>query len=495
MISFKEFTQIAKDHNVIPLHETLSADLDTAVSAFMKIRSGKYDFLFESVEGGEKWARYSFLGTEPQKIYQLNDGEFKIIKPDGKSIVVPFDNNPLEVLREEFFQFKPYQDPDLPRFFGGAVGYFGYDMVQYFDGIELKNPKESSVPDFIFLLTDSVIIFDNLYQIVKVVNSISIPQSCQTDEAALKNLYDAALAKIQNITEKLSSDLSDFKKSETVSDYKEEQLVSQDQFCKMVECAREYIAAGDVFQVVLSMPFELKARGIDSMQIYRSIRRINPSPYMFYLQLDEFAIVGASPEVMVRLEDDVVEVRPIAGTRKRGDTDARDQELEQELINDPKEQAEHIMLVDLGRNDIGRVAQTGSINVDEQDVIERYSHVMHMVSHVSGKKAEDKNVFDVIASTFPAGTLSGAPKIRAMEIIEELEEVSRGVYGGAIGYISFTGNTDLAITIRTAVVHEDRVRVQAGAGIVYNSVPELEYKECCHKAKAMIEAVKRSIAI
>lgn len=492
-LTFDQFKELAKKYNLIPIYDALPADFDTPVSAFLKLKTNTYDFLFESVVGGEKWARYSFLGTDPKKIYRLLDGKFEITEIGQQPIIKKFQNSPLEVLRDEFEPFEAYQDPSLPRFFGGAVGYFGYDMIRYFEKIDLKNPKDKDLPDLFLILTDTVVIFDNFEQKMKIVNSVSVPQESKDKEAALKKIYQEALDKIAKIKEKLEVNLEHPYHFDRVKETRESQSINKEDFCQIVEKAREYIKAGDIFQVVLSMRFDLEAKGINPFQVYRSIRRINPSPYMYFLGFQDHCIVGASPEVLVRLEEGKVEVRPIAGTRKRGNDESRDLELERELLSDPKEKAEHIMLLDLGRNDIGRVAQTGSITVDEKEVIERYSHVMHMVSHVSGTLAADKDVFDVIKATFPAGTLSGAPKIRAMEIIEELEDQARGIYGGAIGYISFTKNTDLAITIRTAVISNGTVTVQAGAGVVYNSIPELEYKECRNKALAMMAAIKESV--
>jgi len=451
-------------------------------------------FCLNLLWGGEKWARYSFLGTKPKKIFRFLNGQFEIDELGKGSSVKKFQNCPLEVLREEFENYSAYQDPDLPRFFGGAVGYIGYDMVRYFENIEMKNAKDKDLPDLFMILTDTVVIFDSLQQLMKIVNTVHIPSAAKNNEKELKNIYNTALRNISETKDKLDVNLEHPSQFDLAKLTGENESVDEEKFCQIVEQAREYIKAGDIFQVVLSMRFELQAKGINPLQIYRSIRRINPSPYMYYLGFKDLAIVGASPEVLVRLEDDNVEVRPIAGTRKRGKDDARDKELEEELLNDPKEKAEHIMLLDLGRNDLGRVAKTGTVQVDEFETIERYSHVMHMVSHVSGKLAAHKDVFDVIRATFPAGTLSGAPKIRAMEIIEELEDHSRGIYGGAIGYISFTKNTDLAITIRTAVIRGDEVIVQAGAGVVYNSVPKLEYKESRNKALGMIAAIKETVS-
>jgi anthranilate synthase component 1 len=492
-LTFEQFSALAASCNLIPLCDDLPADLDTPVSAFLKLRTGEYDFLFESVVGGEKWARYSFLGTQPRTVYALTGGRLQAYDVAAQKFEeIPFSGNPLDVFRSRFKALRPYQDPGLPRFFGGLVGYLSYDTVKRFERVALALPSSNGVPEMCFLETDTVVIFDNLKQVMKVVASVRIPNGA--DAVALRGIYDAACATVAGIKTKLLSvpAVSFLSKGELSSKTDEKDVVpavSRADFCAMVEAAKEYILAGDVFQVVLSNRFELDADGIDPFEVYRRLRRVNPSPYMFFLQFQDLKIAGASPEILVRLEDGKIAVRPIAGTRPRGSTDAQDEALERELLADPKELSEHIMLVDLGRNDVGRVAKIGSVRVDEQKAVERYSHVMHLVSHVSGELAEGKDVFDVITAAFPAGTLTGAPKIRAMEIIDELEGSARGIYGGAIGYVSFTGNADLAIAIRTAVFTDDKVVVRAGAGIVASSVPESEYQECVNKAAGMLKAI------
>lgn len=500
---FEQFKALAKNHNLIPVHESLPADLDTPISAFGKIRTGKYDFLYESVVGGEKWARYSFLGTRPKKIYQLVNGEFFCVQ-DQRTEKMVFKKSPLEIFRKEFESLNVYQDPALPRFFGGVVGYIGYDAVKYFENLSLKNKRKPDLPELCMMLTDSVVIFDNVGQIMRIVNSVFLSDEIRKNQKKLREVYDESVGKVEDLKKRLRAVSSSLSSRESLREAKGGREISspafgsfemtdtEQEYCTKVLKAKKYIEAGDIFQVVPSLRFEMPAARIDSFDVYRSLRRINPSPYMYYLVLDDIHVAGASPEVLVRLEGNVVEVRPIAGTRKRGETEKRDKELEHELRTDPKERAEHVMLVDLGRNDIGRVAKTGTVRVEENELIERYSHVMHLVSHVTGELAPDKDVFDVIEATFPAGTLTGAPKIRAMQIINELEDTVRGIYGGGIGYISFSGNTDLAIAIRTAVFHKGKIRVQAGGGVVYNSVPELEYKECLNKARAMIAAIKDS---
>lgn len=492
-LSFEKFAELAKSFNLIPLSDELPADLDTPVSAFLKLKTDEYDFLFESVEGGEKWGRYSFLGTRPKKVYFLEGKNFKIYDLRAKTFEdCPFIGNPMNALREILEDLNPYEDPMLPRFFGGLVGYLSYDMVRHFDAISLSNPRGLDVPDLCFLHTDTVVIFDNLGQVMKIVCPVALPQGVKLDTELLKTLYGEACTKIEAVKEALGKPClqeSFLTAPQAVSSDVTEDL-SKSKFMELVAKAKEYIEAGDVFQVVLSNRFTLASAGTDPFTVYRRLRRLNPSPYMFYLKIKDLAVVGASPEILVRLEDEKITVRPIAGTRRRGQTDEEDKALENELLQDPKELAEHIMLVDLGRNDVGRVSQIGTVSVDEEKTVERYSHVMHLVSQVSGRLGAGKDAFDVIAAAFPAGTLSGAPKIRAMEIIEELEKTARGLYGGAIGYVSFTKNTDLAIAIRTAVFSGDKAVVQAGAGIVYNSDPESEYQECVNKAMAVVKAIQ-----
>lgn len=492
-LSFEKFAELAKSYNLIPLSDEMPADLDTPVSAFLKLKSDEYDFLFESVVGGEKWGRYSFLGTHPQKVYFLEGKNFRIHNLRAKTFKdYPFTGDPMNTLREILGDLNPYEDPALPRFFGGLVGYLSYDMVRHFDAISLTNPRGLDVPDLCFLHTDTVVIFDNLGQLMKIVCPVTLPREIKPDTELLKMLYDEACVKIAAVKETLSKPCpqESFLPAPQAASPEVTEDLSKSEFMELVAKAKDYIEAGDIFQVVLSNRFTLASAHTDPFTVYRRLRRLNPSPYMFYLKIKDLAVVGASPEILVRLEDEKVTVRPIAGTRRRGKTDEEDKALENELLQDPKELAEHIMLVDLGRNDVGRVSQIGSVSVDEEKTVERYSHVMHLVSQVSGHLGAGKDAFDVIAAAFPAGTLSGAPKIRAMEIIEELEKTARGLYGGAIGYVSFTKNTDLAIAIRTAVFSGDKAVVQAGAGIVYNSDPESEYQECVNKAMAVVKAIQ-----
>lgn len=488
-LTFEQFVDLTEKGNLIPIYQEIPADLETPVSAFLKIRTGEHDFLLESVVGGEEWGRYSFLGSQPGALFRSRGLDVEILeghKREKKKV----QNDPLEALKKYFDRFKPVIVPDLPRFFGGAVGYLAYDMVRYFETIPQTAEDELELYDAYFMISDTVIIFDNLRQVIKVVANVFVDP-----EKSHKQLYEEGLHKIEKLVKKLQGPLAsvDMKPMRGGNSNDTEVTLkashSEAEFSELVERTKHYIEAGDVFQTVISTRFEGKT-SIPPFELYRAIRRINPSPYLYFLQLDGMAIVGASPEVMVRLEEGKVEVRPIAGTRRRGKDAADDEKMEEELRHDPKERAEHIMLVDLGRNDVGRVAEVGTVCVDEQEVVERYSHVMHLVSHVSGKLKEGLDAFDVIRASFPAGTLTGAPKIRAMEIIEELEGKRRGIYGGCVGYISYTGNTDTAITIRTALFKGGKIYLQAGAGIVYNSIPRLEYKECRNKAEGMLKALK-----
>ncbi|MBI4412275.1 MAG: anthranilate synthase component I [Deltaproteobacteria bacterium] len=488
-LTFEKFQEMAEKGNLIPLSQEIPADLETPVSAFLKIRTFKNDFLLESVVGGEKWGRFSFLGTEPRALFKSKGHDIEIFEGHKRSHF-RVSSNPLDALKEFLSRFNPVVLPDLPRFFGGAVGYLAYDMVRSFENLPQTAVDELKVFDACFFITDTVIIFDNFRQVIIIVANVFIDP-----EKSKKVLYEEGLHKIEKLVKKLQQPLppQQFRYLRPVEKSSQEVVLkatrTEEEFCALVEKAGEYIAAGDIFQVVLSTRFEGKT-AVPPFELYRAIRRMNPSPYLYFLQYEDLTLVGASPEVMVRLEDGKVELRPIAGTRRRGGDISEDLHLMEELKKDPKERAEHIMLVDLGRNDLGRVCEIGSVAVNELETVELYSHVMHLVSHVSGKLKPGLDAFDVIRAAFPAGTLTGAPKIRAMEIIEELEEKKRGIYGGCVGYISYTGNLDTAITIRTALFKDGKIYIQAGAGIVANSVPKLEYKECRNKAEGMMAALK-----
>lgn len=480
----KTFKTLSKESNLIPVYEEVIADLETPVSAFLKLRSSP-SFLLESVVGGEKWARYSFAGTEPSAIITYKDGKITLVKKNLKKSLRTED--PMGYVKDFLHQFRIPQIEGLPRFYGGLVGYIGYDMVRFFERINISPKPALNLPEMYLLFTDTLLIFDNLRQGIKIVNLVE-PGN------APEKAYERAGKKINSIKRGLSRRITfpGFIRPYTPSTQSKKDFISnftKEEFLNSVEKAKEYVMSGDVVQVVLSQRFERRTRA-EAFDIYRALRLINPSPYMYFLDIGGTCLVGSSPEILVRLEGDRITLRPIAGTRRRGKTEEEDRELEKELLNDPKERAEHIMLVDLGRNDVGRVAEVGSVRVSELMTVERYSHVMHIVSNVEGRLKKGLDCFDVLKACFPAGTVTGAPKVRAMEIIDELEPTRRGPYAGAVGYLSLNGNMDTCITIRTLIVHKGKVYVQAGAGIVADSVPELEYKETVNKALAMMKAVE-----
>ncbi len=476
------FKALSARGNLIPVYREILADMDTPVSAFLKL-GGSPSFLLESVEGGEKWARYSFLGSNPSKVIR-GWGRKVEIREKGKKPSVFESDDPVEVLKKELSFYVAVDVEGLPRFSGGMVGYLGYDMVKFFEKIPDRHAPGLDLPDMFFMLADTMLIFDSLKQKMKIVSNVHI------DGKSPVKAYREAVKRIDGITAKLKSARLRTRKqvktktsSKFLSSFK-----SKEAFEEAVIRSKEYIAAGDVFQVVLSQRFERKS-GVEPLDVYRALRVINPSPYMYFINMGDAEIVGSSPEILVRLEDDKVVVRPIAGTRKRGATEAEDKAFEEELRQDSKEIAEHIMLVDLGRNDVGRVSEKGSVRVDELMAVERYSHVMHMVSNVQGNLERGLDAFDVLRACFPAGTVTGAPKVRAMEIIEELEPTKRGPYAGSVGYFSYSGSMDTCITIRTLIIKDGRVYVQAGAGLVADSVPEREYAETMNKAMGMMKAV------
>jgi len=483
------FLEKAKQGNLIPVWKEILADQETPVSAYERVRTflrekdqASHTWMLESVEGGEHIGRYSFIGGNPRAIIRARGTSTVITEGDRTSEVNNAD--PLDVLKEYMSRYQPVEDKALPRFIGGAVGFIGYDMISVFEPRVpvVKNDKIGN-PDMVQMVTNAIIIFDRVNHTMKVVANAYV-----TDDPAAA--YDEALAEIEELCKALLmpvnrvliDTLSEVEAIEPQSN------TSPDEFRDRVEKIQEYIRSGDIIQTVLSQRFETHNEA-DSLDVYRALRAINPSPYMFLLDLGESALVGASPEIHVRCEDRKVEVRPIAGTRPRGKTEAEDLALEQDLLADPKEIAEHVMLVDLGRNDVGRVCEFSSVTVPEQMIIERYSHVMHIVSDVKGVLSPEHDAYDVLRATFPAGTVSGAPKIRAMEIIAEFEKTKRGPYAGTVGYFSFDGNIDTCITIRTIVLDKDKAYVQAGAGIVADSVPEMEYQETRNKARAMMKAL------
>ncbi len=479
---FATFQSLTAEGNLIPVCREIMADLDTPVSAFKKIDDGRYAFLLESIEGGEKWARYTFLGSNPSVVIRSRGNSVEILEYGASRQEETSD--PLGFVRDYLKRYQPVAIDGIPRFFGGAVGYLGYDMVRHFEHLPTANPALIQAYDSYFVITDTILIFDNVSQKIKVVSNAHLHGSRSAEDA-----YAEATAKIDTLIKKLKTPLPAGPIAPPKNKVSFASGVSRAEFEQAVEKAKEYVRAGDVFQVVLSQRFSGELT-VEPLDIYRVLRTLNPSPYMFFLRMDDTLVVGASPEVMVRREGGRVELRPIAGTRPRGVTPDADAAYEQEMLADPKERAEHVMLVDLGRNDLGRVCKTGTVRVSELMVVERYSHVMHIVSNVQGELEQGKDAFDVVRATFPAGTLSGAPKVRAMEIIDELEPVRREIYGGAVGYFSFSGNMDLAIAIRTLVIKDGKVHLQAGAGIVADSVPSAEYQETVNKAMAVVKAIE-----
>ena len=479
---FDDFGALARQGNIIPIYREIMGDMETPVLAYKKLGQDSMSFLLESVEGGEKWGRYSFLGLHPSLVVKVRGNTVTVRDTRGEEKFEPVAD-PFEIIREVLSRYRAVSLPDLPRFYGGLVGYLSYDMVRYIERLPALS-TDGGIPEAILMLTDHLLIFDNVRHTIKVVALVHIDP-----EASLESLYEQGVAGIEAIIAKLRAP-HHFPEAEPAGG--EVQLISnmtQERFQEIVLQAKEYIAAGDAIQIVLSQCFRTPLRH-DPFDLYRALRCINPSPYMFYLDLEELELAGASPEILVRLEENRVELRPIAGTRHRGATPEQDKALEEELLADPKERAEHIMLVDLGRNDVGRVAAIGSVKVTELFQVERYSHVMHIVSHVEGDLAPGKDALDVLKASFPAGTVSGAPKVRAMQIIEELEPTRRGPYAGAVGYLGFSGNMDFCITIRSLTVHQGQVYLQVGAGIVADSNPASEYQETVNKAQAMVRALE-----
>jgi anthranilate synthase component 1 len=485
--SFNEFKELSKRGNLIPVYREILADEETPVTALLKIRKRPYAFLLESVEGGEKWGRYTFLGADPLAVVRVKPEEVEV-RSNGHLMQLPHGGDPLAVLKELLARYQPVTVSGLPRFSGGAVGFFSYDMVRYFEKRLAKSPHaEAGLDDAVFMVTDTLIIFDNTRHTIKVVASAR----CDKGPGCLEGAYAEATAKIDSMIALLQEPIKPLllRSGDFRRDVEFESNMTPEAFKEMVGRSKEYIRAGDIIQVVLSHRFSAKNH-LDPVDLYRALRFVNPSPYLFFLKMEDVHLIGSSPEVMVRVEDGFAELRPIAGTRRRGKTEQEDRILADELLEDPKEKAEHVMLVDLGRNDLGRIAAIGSVQVNQYMIVERYSHVMHLVSNVRAQLAEGKDCFDVMRASFPAGTLSGAPKVRAMEIIDELEPTRRGPYGGAVGYLSFTGNMDFCITIRTMVLKGEMLTIQAGAGIVADSDPETEYTETLNKAAAMMKAVR-----
>ncbi len=486
---YQTFNNQQEKSSLVPVYRTIISDLDTPLTLFAKICTDKqHSFLFESMEGGEKWGRYSFVGFDPILTFESTDSNVEI-----QSFSTALDSetqhnvNPLDSLKAILENFNAAEDSELPKFCGGAVGFLGYDMVRFMEELPKTNTNRS-MPDSSFMIPRLVLVHDNFKQTVTIV--CWVPTGRDSDS---ERQYKEATLKIDSVVALLRAPVPPSFHESSIHGCDTKHIFSSNMekssFYDMVEKAREYIKAGDIIQVVLSQRFHTKTE-IDPLVLYRALRHINPSPYLFYLQLGDLIQIGSSPEILVRKEDDVIELRPIAGTRKRGRTKDEDIALEKELLADPKETAEHLMLVDLGRNDVGRIAKDGTVEVTDLLVVERYSHVMHIVSGVKGIIAEDKDQFDVMKACFPAGTVSGAPKIRAMEIIDELEPDGRGPYAGAVGYFGFSGNMDFCITIRTFIMQNDNLWVQAGAGLVYDSEPEKEYEETINKSMGLRRAVE-----
>ena len=488
---FREFIKLAKKGNVIPVYKEINADLDTPVSAFLKLEKSDYAFLFESVEGQEKIARYSFLGSNPSMVFRSKGKNIQVIYPQkNKKKYFTTKSTPVEEIKKIMLDFKGVSVRGLPRFYGGLVGYIGYDMVRFFEQIPDKNPDDLKLSDSVFLLTGTLLIFDHVNHCIKIVNNVFLPKGIKFSNLALKKYYYGALKKINEIEGKFNKPVALPELETNITNVKPKvgSNFTKKNFMRIVSRAKEYIRKGDVIQVVLSQRFKLRIEK-RVFDIYRRLRNLNPSPYMYFLKLKDNEIVGSSPEMLVRCEDGLIQTHPIAGTRPRGRNEREDALLADELLKDKKERAEHLMLVDLGRNDLGRVSLAGKVEVSKFMNVEKYSHVMHLVSEVRGRLDNKRyGVYDVLKAAFPAGTLTGSPKIRAMEIIDELENVKRGPYGGSVGYFSFSGNIDTCITIRTIVVKGNIAYIQAGAGIVADSLPEKEYQETVDKAKALIEA-------
>ncbi|MDG2089688.1 MAG: anthranilate synthase component I [Gammaproteobacteria bacterium] len=486
-MNINQFKDLASQgYNRIPLVREVLADLETPLSVYLKLAKGPYSYFLESVQGGEKWGRYSIIGLPCSTVLKVIGHDFKI-EQNGELVEQHESDDPFTDIEKFQQRYKIPDLDDLPRFNGGLVGYFAYDTVRYVEHKVANSAPEDTVgtPDIILMVSEEVIVFDNLRGTI----SLLVYANPAEDEA-----FSKAEARIETLTQELHKPLDPtlFRPVPQSTDVDEDSFVSnfgEEAYKDAVEKIKEYIFAGDVFQVVLAQRMSIPYDG-EAINVYRALRQLNPSPYMVYMDFEDFHIVSASPEILARVEEGKITVRPLAGTRPRGHTEEEDLALEKELLADEKERAEHLMLIDLSRNDAGRVSKTGSVEVTSKMLVERYSHVMHIASNVESEIAEGKTELDVLKATLPVGTLSGAPKVRAMEIIDEFEPVKRGVYGGAMGYLSWNGNMDMAIAIRTAVIKDNTLYVEAGAGIVADSVPDLEWKETMNKARALFQAVK-----
>lgn len=480
------FTRALAHHNLVPVHRSVIADLDTPLALFAKVHArGEHVFLFESMEGGEKWGRYSFIGFDPLLVFSSTGERCRIDYPGMPGLAAEErTGDPLSVLRGLMQSFSVAEPEGLPRFYGGAVGYLGYDMVRHMEKLPDRHPRQE-LPDSALFIPRILLIHDQYRQRLHIVCTV-----WRQGEEAPAALYTEACARIAEVEQELRGPVPPLcSQASPGLRHSFRSNTEERAFREMVARAKQYILAGDIIQVVLSQRFEAEAH-VDPFTLYRALRHVNPSPYLFCLRQPMATLIGSSPEILVRLEAGQIELRPIAGTRRRGADLQEDLVLEQDLLADPKERAEHLMLVDLGRNDVGRVAALGTVKVQDLLVVERYSHVMHLVSGVSGRLAEGRDQFDVLRACFPAGTVSGAPKIRAMEIIDELELSRRGPYAGAVGYFGFSGNMDFCITLRTCVHTGKTLWIQAGAGIVADSDPQKEYEETINKAMALRKAVE-----
>ncbi|NOJ69033.1 anthranilate synthase component I [Paenibacillus alvei] len=488
-----EVIRLSQQYNVIPVAETMMADTETPIRLFQRLRNEPYAFLLESVEGGVQWARYSFIGTDPFLLLQGKNGRLRLIEHGH---ITEVRERPIEMMKKLMYKYRSPAIEGLPPMTGGAIGCFGYDLVQQYERLPRHKYDTLQMDDIRFMFCDQLVAFDHVKQQIQFIVNIHVDPDSSKD--MIRYRYERARQKLRGLQMKLTAPLASSTRpvqQASASSAGEEVLrgvrssETKESFIAKVNRAKEYIRSGDIFQVVLSQRFERQTQA-DPLDVYRVLRMTNPSPYMYVLKSEDDTIVGTSPEMLVRIKDDRVETRPIAGTRPRGASEEEDAAFEADLMQDEKERAEHVMLVDLGRNDLGRVCEFGTVRCDTYMNVERYSHVMHIVSNVSGKLRKNKDFFDAFLSCLPAGTLSGAPKIRAMEIIAELEEESRGIYGGAIGYLGFNGNMDSCITIRTIVFREGLAYVQAGAGVVWDSIPENEYEETINKAKALLLAIR-----
>ena len=482
---FDTFSQLAKQGNLVPVYRQLLSDTLTPVSAYCQIQRGSCSFLFESVIGGERIGRYSFLGADP--FLQIEAFGHRLVITDDEGKTERESADPLLELQDLLNRYKGVQVPGLPRFCGGAVGYAGYDVIRYTERLPNPPPDDRQLPDLSFAFYNRMVIFDQIRKTILVV------AQARTDASDLRAEYDRACSQVDDLCRQLQRGVSDLQLTDIaltgeVSETWKSNF-TQPEFEAAVEACKEYIRAGDIFQVVLSQRLqrETHARPLD---IYRALRVVNPSPFMFFLRTPQVHLIGSSPEIMVRVEDGETTIRPLAGTRKRGKTEAEDVALEQDLLNDPKERAEHVMLVDLARNDVGRVAEYGSVQLSDVMKVERYSHVMHITSNVTGQLSPGKTSLDALRAGLPAGTVSGAPKVRAMQIIDEFERHRRGPYAGAVGYLDYTGNMDTCIALRTLVMQGQTISAQAGAGIVADSVPASEYQETLNKAQGMLKAIE-----